>query len=237
MLSPVAAPRSAASFAPAEARTRTGNWKTWGLGLLLAAVIGGVCQAAPVTLYDSYTGNTSEADSEATDSQYLADQFLTDGSEYALDSVSLYLAGVPTGTVHVDLWSDVSGQPGASLGTFTNPGAFSAGLNTFTAGGLPSLAANAAYWVVLRGASVGASANWYFTDNQGTVSPATQTMGNAFRTSLGGAWQVSSTQPYMMQVSAERTSVPEIDPSGVGSVMALVTSALGLLERRRSRKA
>ena len=45
MLSPVAAPRSAASFAPAEARTRTGNWKTWGLGLLVAAIIGGVSLA------------------------------------------------------------------------------------------------------------------------------------------------------------------------------------------------
>ena len=28
-------------------------------------------------------------------------------------------------------------------------------------------------------------------------------------------------------------SVPEIDPSGMGSVLALVTGALGLLERRR----
>jgi hypothetical protein len=29
------------------------------------------------------------------------------------------------------------------------------------------------------------------------------------------------------------SGVPEIDPAGVGSVLALVTGALGLLERRR----
>jgi formylglycine-generating enzyme required for sulfatase activity len=33
-----------------------------------------------------------------------------------------------------------------------------------------------------------------------------------------------------------RSGVPEIDPAGVGSVLALVTGALGLLERRRSRR-
>jgi len=39
-------------------------------------------------------------------------------------------------------------------------------------------------------------------------------------------------------VSSELTvpnAVPEIDPAGMGSVLALVTSALGLLERKRSR--
>lgn len=35
---------------------------------------------------------------------------------------------------------------------------------------------------------------------------------------------------------AELCPVPEIDPAGMGSVMALVTGALGMLERRRSRR-
>jgi hypothetical protein len=37
-------------------------------------------------------------------------------------------------------------------------------------------------------------------------------------------------------VSSELTvpnAVPEIDPAGMGSVLALITGALGLLERRR----
>jgi len=36
-----------------------------------------------------------------------------------------------------------------------------------------------------------------------------------------------------LQVRQASSSVPEIDPAGMGSVLALVTSALGLLERRR----
>ena len=238
MLSPVAAPRSAASFAPAEARTRTGNWKTWGLGLLVAAIIGGVCQAAPVTLYDSTTGNTpNNPPDEANFNQYLADRFATDNDSYSLNSVVLNFASTPTGSVFVDLYSDNAGSPGTSLFTFTNPGSLTSGDNTFTAVGFGPLSANSFFWIVLRGAAAGNSAEWNFTDGSGTVTPAWQTMDNAYRSTLGGAWNLSASQPYMMQVSAERTSVPEIDPSGVGSVMALVTGALGLLERRRSRKA
>lgn len=38
----------------------------------------------------------------------------------------------------------------------------------------------------------------------------------------------------MMQVNATPASnVPEIDPAGLGSVVALVTGALALVERRR----
>jgi hypothetical protein len=33
------------------------------------------------------------------------------------------------------------------------------------------------------------------------------------------------------------SAVPEIDPAGIGSVLALVTGALGLLERRRLKTA
>jgi hypothetical protein len=33
--------------------------------------------------------------------------------------------------------------------------------------------------------------------------------------------------------TTQATPIPEIDPSGVGSVLALVSGALGLLERRR----
>ena len=36
-----------------------------------------------------------------------------------------------------------------------------------------------------------------------------------------------------LQVRAVSTGVPEIDPAGMGSVLALVTGALGLVERRR----
>jgi hypothetical protein len=37
--------------------------------------------------------------------------------------------------------------------------------------------------------------------------------------------------PFTLRV--DLAAVPEIDPAGMGSVLALVTGALGLLERRR----
>ncbi len=49
----------------------------------------------------------------------------------------------------------------------------------------------------------------------------------AFPSTTTGGWVIGT-------VSAP---VPEIDPAGIGSVLALVTGALGLLERRRLKTA
>ena len=51
--------------------------------------------------------------------------------------------------------------------------------------------------------------------NTGTFSPT-----------VGGAWVIGTT-----------SAVPEIDPAGIGSVLALVTGALGLLDRLRPKTA
>ena len=238
MLSPIAAPRSAASFAPAEARTRTGNWKTWGLGLLVAAIIGGVCQAAPVTLYDSTTNTASYADT-ADSLNWFGNQFKTDGVAYSLNDVVLDLAAVPsTGTVEVDIYGDSGSSPSGLIGALTTPGTMQVGLNTFSATSL-SLPANASFWVVLRGLN-GGSADWNLYDGVTPIvtGPGASTYSIASDNS-GQSWYAATADlPFLMQVHATPASnVPEIDPSGVGSVMALVTSALGLLERRRSRKA
>jgi formylglycine-generating enzyme required for sulfatase activity len=72
----------------------------------------------------------------------------------------------------------------------------------------------------------------------------------------GGAWSsfeaiyMSSSRPYLVAPSYQyrdlgfrlaspvsSSAVPEIDPAGIGSVLALVSGALGLLERRRLRAA
>mgnify|MGYP006278150437 CR=1 FL=1 len=236
MISPIPAPRSAASFDRVEARTRTGGWKTLGLGLLVAALIGGFCQAAPVTLYDSITGNTpNDPPDEANFNQYLADRFGTDGDSYTLNSVTLNFASVPTGSVVVDLYSDNSGSPGTPQATFTNPGSLTAGNNTFTATtGFTTLDANAFFWVVLRGGAIGDSVEWNFTDGSGAVSPAWQTMDNAYRTTLGGAWNLSASQPYMMQVSATVVPVPEPSTYAMGAAGLAFSAVMSF--RRRSRR-
>ena len=66
MIAPAAHPSIAASLASGEGRSRSGGWRTWALGLVIAAIIGGVCHATPVTLYDSISGNSPVGSSTAT---------------------------------------------------------------------------------------------------------------------------------------------------------------------------
>jgi hypothetical protein len=40
--------------------------------------------------------------------------------------------------------------------------------------------------------------------------------------------------PIDARISGSLNAVPEIDPAGLGSVLALVTGALGIVERRRA---
>ena len=84
---------------------------------------------------------------------------------------------------------------------------------------------------------------WEFNDLDGTSGSS--------RGWRGGGWpsyaiEMMATSRYTGSASVEwstvgfrlagtlETPVPEIDPAGLGSVMALVTGALGLLERRRA---
>jgi hypothetical protein len=56
----------------------------------------------------------------------------------------------------------------------------------------------------------------------------------------GGSWTLSNYGPFLMEFDATAiapSSVPEIDPNSLGSVLALVLGSLGLLERRRLKAA
>jgi len=50
-------------------------------------------------------------------------------------------------------------------------------------------------------------------------------------------WDSGAFSPIVDGALVLGTAVPEIDPAGIGSVLALVTGALGLLERRRLKTA
>jgi len=50
-------------------------------------------------------------------------------------------------------------------------------------------------------------------------------------------WNSGDFSPIVDGALVLGTAVPEIDPAGIGSVLALVTGALGLLERRRLKTA
>jgi hypothetical protein len=224
-------PTTATLACSPSVRPVAGTAWAWGLMVVAATLLGQVSFGAPIVLYDSITGATP-AGSDLTDSNtWLANQFTTDAATYSLQSVVLDFTTAPAGTIAVDLYSDASGTPGSSLGTFTNPGSFTLGTNTFTASGIPSLVASSAYWVVLRGVAVG-TVDWRWTSNSPTgVGASTNTN---FSTTAGASWAgLSSGTPYMMTVNATAEAVPEIDPASFGSSISIVLGSLALLDRRR----
>ena len=213
-------------------RSLLGRISTWGTAIVAAILIGQSASAVPI--YDSIGGSTSTGSATADINNWLANQFKTDGSTYDVNSVVLNLSAVTGigGTINVDIFSDVSGTPGSSLGTLTNPGVFTVGSNTFTASAIPELAALSSFWVVLYSGDSG-SVNWLQTGSTpGGVGSSTDTN----RSTNGGlSWLgVVSGTPYMMIVDATSvTVIPEIDPASFGSALSLVLGSLTLLERRR----
>lgn len=224
----------------------------------IAAVLGMAASglAAPVTLYDSIGGLTSNGFDVASSTSWLANQFLTSSDGYAIDSVIIKLQEAPTGAaanVRLTLYGNLhdagtlTDTPSTSLGDFTNPGSMIAGDNTFLAGGLPALAPNSTYWVVLHVAATGSggtgpgpgaaaieSARWAYTfGSPGGLSP---TDVSTFSADGGATWFPNSTgSPYMMTVNAFVTPVPEpstyaMGVAGVG--VAFLPSILRRLRRR-----
>lgn len=210
--------------------------------------------AAPVTLYDSIDGLSSNGFDTASTTSWLANQFLTDGDGYTLDTVIIKLQEAPVGlsvNVRLSLYGNLhdadtlTDTPSTSLGDFTNPGSLGAGDNTFFAGSLPSLAPNSTYWVVLHVAAAGAashgvaangSAKWAYTF--GTTGGLAPSDISTFSADGGGNWfPNSSGSPYMMTVNAFVTPVPEpstyaMGMAGVGAVF--VPSILRRLRRQGS---
>jgi hypothetical protein len=200
-------------------------------GVAAAMFLGQSATAAPIALYDSINGSTSAGADSANNATWLANQFNTDIASYGLNSVVLDFVAAPLGSIAVDIYSDASGTPGTSLGTLTNPGSFLLGSNTFSATGIPTLAASSSFWVVLRG--IGAStADWLYTGDTPTgvgSSTNSNASGNA-----GASWAgLTSGSPYMMTINATPQAVPEIDPASFGSALSLALGSLAILERRR----
>jgi hypothetical protein len=213
-------------------RSTSRAFSIWGGAIVVAMLLGQTVSATPVAIYDSINGSTSIGFVTADSNIWLGNNFKTDASTYDLNSVVLDFAAVPSGgDIGVDIYSDVSGKPGSSLGTLTNPGSFAAGSNTFTTSGIP-LASASSFWVVLQGVGFGA-VDWNSTSSIPTGVGSS--IGKSFSSNSGVSWGTASGSPYMMTVYATSTSspVPEIDPASFGSALSLLLGSLTLLERRR----
>lgn len=166
--------------------------------------------------------------------------FTTDNNQWSLTGATLRFANGSdaSGNLFVKIWGDDSGRPGgvalATLAGDANP--ITAGEYTYTTAGF-SLAPLTKYWLVAGVSSGSGSYKWLYVNNGGApvadgvwTMPAVGTYSST--RNQGAAWSAGANgYPYMFSLSA--TAVPEIDPAGMGSVLALISGAFGLLERRR----
>ena len=162
-------------------------------------------------------------------------------SAWGIESIDVGLASDSSPLPVMQIYSDVSGAPGSALATFTTSSVVSTKQVYSFTGSFVALQ-NTSYWVVLSDANAlsGQSYDWYTNDASTTPS-----MQNASGVSYlgtkesndGGPWTDTVPQlSIMVYASSTQTrAVPEIDPTSLGSVLALMAGSLGLLERRARR--
>ena len=150
-------------------------------------------------------------------------------------SIGAY-ASSPGGPRTVSIYSNVGNKPGSPL--FTSSATTVTGQSTyaFNFSGA-NLFAGTSYWVV---PDFSTDWSWYLNADQ-TQPDQLNASGYAYlgtvrqQQSSPGTWSNCS-QPYSLSIVAT-TGVPELDPSSLGSVVALLGGVLGLLERRRLKAA
>jgi hypothetical protein len=205
------------------------------------------------TVLSNLTANIDSTQS-ITANQWIAQSFDTNAQAWTLNSVSLssdrgnpnFHNGNFFAFVYASTGTGDDRLPGASLGQLDgtdNPSGSQ--VYSYTAQDIV-LDPSSRYWV-LMGVSDGNS-NYDF--NYANVVAATGVWsypyGGSFggivaeSSNYGGSWTLSNYGPFLMEFDATAiapSSVPEIDPNSLGSVLALVLGSLGLLERRRLKAA
>jgi hypothetical protein len=157
-------------------------------------------------------------------SRWYAQSFTTTATGTTLSSVELDL-GTVSGAANVQIWiyDTVGSLPGSAIGTPLYSGTQTITSPLLLDGLGMNLNALTQYWVYVQRIS-GSSLLWGYTDDV--------TFDNAYTVNGGGSYTLLTTAPLRMTVNTT-SPVPEIDPAGFGSVAALITGALGLIERRR----
>jgi hypothetical protein len=217
------------------------SFKTLSVGLVALACL--VVPARAEVVLSNLTETIDGADSVYRGT-LRAQSFVTNDQAWTLTSATLSL-GSPTntsGNLFVNLYSNATNSPGSSLGTLSGPdNPAAAGQYTYTSNGI-SLDPSTTYWLVAGVSSGSGFYGWRYTGpttSTGVWSiPSINTYARS--TDAGSTWGSSDGYPYLFSIEATATapsSVPEIDPNSLGSVLALVLGSLGLLERRRLKAA
>jgi len=161
-------------------------------------------------------------------------------SQLYLNSVELGMYGIGTGSIPltVSIFSSVSNAPGSLLYTSATTNVGNVGKYSFSFSGV-QLQPNTGYFVVPNDGA------WYLNTGA-TGAPIAQNSSGytALETFVSYAQGSTPSGPWATAASASESSryslsvlsssaVPEIDPSGVASTLAVVAGAFSLLERRR----
>ena len=158
-------------------------------------------------------------------------------SQLSLNSVELGLYGIGTASipVTVSIFSSVSNAPGSLLYTSVSTNVGDVGKYSFSFSGV-QLQPNTGYFVVPNDGA------WYWNTGSQAAPIAQNSSGYTYTatyeslattTSPSGPWtSPAGSNRYSVSVLSS-SAVPEIDPSGVASALAVVAGAFSLLERRR----
>jgi hypothetical protein len=227
-------------------------------GLMMSLGFDTKCSAAD--LFDSITGQSTPYDmnllgiSFNNSGDFMAQQFSTTGANTVIDRVSLVLGIAPaaTGNINMSIYSTnpsnseplaqiVGSSRTVNVATFPtvtlNGSTFQSSSPPIDFSGLNiNLATAGNYYVVLSNYT--GSSTVYWGSRTATTSPGAGLETQAIIVGSFTGWtSFGSDDPFLMKVSTAAvpgpSGVPEIDPNSMGSVLALVTGALGLFERRR----
>jgi len=168
----------------------------------------------------------------------VAQGFSVGSSAWGIESIDVGLGSSGSPLPRVQIYSDVGGAPREDLAIFTTSGAVSSKQVYSFTGSFKALQ-NTSYWVVLSNRNSGSQESYEWYSNDAFTQPSTQNASGVTylgtKDSDNEGWY--NTLPSLsIAVHASSTgpaAVPEIDPASFGSVLALVTGTLGLLERRR----
>lgn len=186
----------------------------------------------------------------AANAKVLGMTFVTGPTSYDLDSISVAMAygnGSLTPTMRLSVFENGSASATApadgATATYSQDfsgSTFNGTQQIYTFSPLPTwnLKANTSYSVWLGTSETNftnnAALRWYQASSSASSTLGfTQTGG--FYSTNGGASYNSGSSLSMQLTGTAAAAVPEIDPAGIGSVLALVTCMLGIFERRRTR--
>lgn len=188
--------------------------------------------SVPVTLFDNLDELTVGIE-DMPAGLLQAQQFLTGSSGgFLTKAVLLMQENIASGAV-VDIYSSSANVPvGTSLGSLFSVGAFSSTLAKQTFTGNVTLAANSAYFLVLR-VSAGGEYGWGFT-----LSTTGDGVGFSDRSASsldgGSNWSPLQGEPFQMALTMQSDAVPELTGGGAPLALSLMAGMLlGLSSRRR----